>query len=122
MAAKMVVMDVAVFDTYTTGSTNPESGLYDCDGCDEIIPLSKGETFPPCATCGSATWRMVAVAGKAGDKYGIGGDSPVSGLFLCTNCKKQIIPIAKEDNFPPCATCTAAGQAAGTRWQTIVHA
>lgn len=112
MASRM-----AVFDTYRTGENNPESGLYDCDGCDEIIPLSAGERFPPCASCGETTWRMVAVAGKAGQKYGTGKNSPESGLFLCTACKKQIIPISKDDNFPPCATCKA-----GTEWQVIVHA
>lgn len=111
------VMSVPVFDKFITGKINPESGLYLCSGCNEIIPLSKGETFPPCATCGSATWMMVAVAGEAGKKYGTGEDSPESGLFLCTNCKNQIIPIAKGDNFPPCASCKT-----GPEWQLIVSA
>lgn len=106
-----------VFDEYGTGEKNKESALYYCKGCGEIIPLSKDETFPPCSG-GSATWMSVAIAGEAGQKYGIGGNSPESGLFLCTNCMKQIIPIAKGDNFPPCATC----QAAGSKWQMIVHA
>jgi len=52
-----------VFDEFRTRETNPESGLYLCDGCCEIIPLSKDERFPPCETCGAATWMMVAVAG-----------------------------------------------------------
>ena len=106
---------MAVFDKYTTGSTNPESGLYMCTGCKEIIPLSKGERFPPCTDCGSATWMMVAVAGEAGKKYKTGTNSPESGLFICTKCNNQIIPISKDDNFPPCA-CT------GTEWQLIVAA
>ncbi len=107
-----------VFDEYGTGQVNPESALYYCKGCGEIIPLSKGERFPPCADCGDATWMAVAIAGEAGKEYGIGGDSPESGLFLCTNCMKQIIPLAKGDNFPPCASCRAAG----IKWRMIVHA
>ena len=108
---------MTVFDKFTTGQTNPESGLYICTGCDEIIPLSKDERFPPCVRCGSATWMMVAVAGKAGEKYKTSVNSPLSGLFLCTNCKKQIIPIAKEDNFPLCPSCKTA-----VNWQLIVSA
>jgi hypothetical protein len=111
------VITVPVFDTFTTGSNNPESGVFKCDGCNEIIPLTKDETFPPCAHCGSANWRMVAVAGKAGAKYQTGTNSPESGLFLCTNCNGQIIPIAKEDNFPPCASCNT-----GPKWQLIIKA
>ncbi|MDH5770824.1 MAG: hypothetical protein OEZ25_06025 [Candidatus Bathyarchaeota archaeon] len=107
---------MAVFDKFTTGQTNPESGLYLCTGCDEIISLSKDERFPPCAG-ESATWMMVAVAGKAGEKYRTGVNSPLSGLFVCTNCKNQIIPIAKDDNFPPCPSCKAA-----VNWQLIVSA
>ena len=110
-------MTMPVFDEFGTGEINPESGLYLCDGCGEIIPLSKDERFPPCVTCGSATWMMVAVAGEAGRKYRTGTDSPESGLFLCTACKKQIIPISKGDNFPPCASCHA-----GPEWQIIVYA
>lgn len=106
-----------VFDKFGTGENNPESGLYLCIGCDEIIPLSKGEKFPPCAHCGAATWMMVAVAGKAGKTYGIGGDSPLSGLFICTNCKNQIIPLSKGDNFPPCRACGNK-----TKWQLIISA
>ena len=113
----MGVITVAVFDEFSTGNNNPESGLYLCKGCGEIIPLSKDETFPPCTDCGSATWMMVAVAGEAGAKYKTGKDSPESGLFLCTNCKHQIIPIAKDDNFPPCASCST-----GPEWQLIVSA
>jgi len=106
-----------VFDKFGTGSVNPESGLYLCDGCGEIIPLSKDKRFPPCETCGAATWMMVAVAGEADRKYRTGTDSPESGLFICTACKKQIIPIAKGDNFPPCASCRR-----GPEWQIIVYA
>ena len=60
------VNDLPVFDEYGTGGNNPESALYYCKGCGEIIPLSKNEIFPPCTDCGSATWMNVAVAGEAG--------------------------------------------------------
>jgi DNA-directed RNA polymerase subunit RPC12/RpoP len=110
-------MNMPAFDKFKTGQINPESGLYLCTNCNEIIPLSKGERFPPCTDCGSATWMMVAVAGEAGKTYDIGKNSPQSGLFLCTNCKKQIIPISKGDNFPPCRLCEKQ-----TKWQLIVSA
>jgi len=106
-----------VFDKFGTGKVSPESGLYLCTGCGEIIPLSKNERFPPCTDCGSATWMMVAVAGEAGKTYEVGGNSPSSGLFLCTNCKNEIIPLAKDDNFPPHRACGGA-----TKWQLIVSA
>lgn len=106
-----------VFDKFNTGQKNPESGLYYCTGCGEIIPLSKGERFPPCTDCGSATWMMVAVAGEAGKTYGIGKNCEQSGLYLCTNCKNEIIPLAKDDNFPPHRPCGGA-----TKWQLIVWA
>ena len=106
-----------VFDKSKTGSESSESALYICIGCGEVIPLSKGERFPPCTECGSATWMIVATAGEAGKTYGIGGDSPESGLFLCRGCNNQIIPLSKEDNFPPCRACGS-----NTKWQLIVSA
>jgi len=110
-----------VFDEYKIAGINRESGLFICKGCGGIIPLSKGEHFPPCRTCASkgkaVTWMEVAVAGEAGKTYEVGENSPVSGLFLCTGCKHQIIPIAKGDNFPPCHSCGKA-----TKWQLIVSA
>jgi len=106
-----------VFSRFKTGDTNPESGLFLCTGCGEIIPLSKGERFPPCVDCGSTTWMMVALAGEAGRRFKTGTKSPVSGLFICTNCWSQIIPIARDDVFPPCASCRR-----GTDWQLIVSA
>jgi hypothetical protein len=110
-----------VFDEYRISETNRESGVFICKGCGQIIPLSKGETFPPCRTCASkgkgVTWMEVAIAGVAGKTYEVGANSPVSGLFLCTDCNHQIIPIAKQDNFPP---CKKSGKA--TKWQLIVSA
>lgn len=35
----------------STGQKCEESGVYQCSSCkQQTIPLSKGETFPPCAT------------------------------------------------------------------------
>ena len=104
-----------VFDKFSTSSDNPTSGLFICEGCGEIIPLTKEEKFPPCTECGDADWIMIAKAGEAGEKYPTGKNSPKSGLFLCTNCKKQVIPIAKGNNFPPCALCRT-----GPKWQLVV--
>jgi len=121
-----------VFDKFKTGEKNPESGLYYCTGCGEIIPLSKDEKFPPCTDCGSATWMMVAVAGEAGQTatwmmvavageagqtYGIGKECEQSGLYLCKGCMNQIIPLSKGEKFPPCRSCGT-----NTKWQLIVHA
>ncbi len=106
-----------LFDRFPTGETNRESGLYLCPKCGEIIPLSAGEKFPPCAKCGSTEWVLVALAGKAGMKYRTGTRSPESGLFICTKCLGQVIPIAKGNVLPPCASCRS-----GTDWQLIVSA
>jgi len=106
-----------VFSRFRTGDVNPESGLFLCIDCGEIIPLSRDERFPPCSDCGSTTWMMVAQAGEAGSRYHTGARSPVSGLFICTRCWSQIIPIARDDVFPPCASCKG-----GTDWQLIVSA
>ena len=49
----------------STGSTCQQSGVYACSthGSNEI-PLSEGETFPPCSHGGghSATWNLVRPA------------------------------------------------------------
>ena len=111
------VENMPVFNKFKTSEINPESGLFLCSGCNEVIPLSKEEKFPPCADCGSATWTMVAVAGEAGKRYRTGTKSPASGLFICTNCWSQVIPIAKGNSFPPCASCKT-----GSDWQLIVSA
>ena len=42
--------------TGETGRRCPISGVY--RACDEYIPLSKGETFPPAAGL-SVTWNLV---------------------------------------------------------------
>jgi hypothetical protein len=54
----------AIGSTYRTGEKNPISGVFACVRCENAgrqntIPLSKGETFPPCAKCSAAvTWRL----------------------------------------------------------------
>jgi hypothetical protein len=49
-----------------TGQTCAQSGVYKCsDHSSNTIPLSKGETFPPCTYGGrahSATWVLVRKA------------------------------------------------------------
>lgn len=95
----------------TVGQSAPQ-GLY----YQAVFYLTKGKMEPAVTTGEPTTWKMVAVGG-AGNKYMTGTTSPESGLFLCTNCKNQIIPIAKGDTFPPCASCKA-----GPEWQLIVSA
>ena len=105
-----------VFDKFKPGQKCPESALYYCMGCGEVIPLAKENTFPPCG-CGNPQWLSVAIAGEAGEIYGIGKDCPQSGLYICRDCFNQVIPLAKGDNFPPCRT---SGDK--TAWQIIVPA
>jgi hypothetical protein len=51
--------------TFRTGEKNPVSGVFACERCENAgrqntIPLSKGETFPPCSKCSAAvTWRLI---------------------------------------------------------------
>ncbi len=50
---------------YKTGQICPESGVYKCSKHpSNTIPLSKGETFPPCSCGGGhgATWVLVRKA------------------------------------------------------------
>lgn len=56
-----------VCDRYETGEINRESGDFECLSCKgkgmrEVIPLAKGERFPPCAKEGgiAVTWHMIA--------------------------------------------------------------
>jgi hypothetical protein len=46
---------------FHTGNTCSESAVYKCQTCGtQEIPLSKGETFPPCSTCKKGgEWKMV---------------------------------------------------------------
>ena len=51
--------------SYRTGEKCPESGVYKCFQHPlNTIPLSKGETFPPCSWSGGhgATWILVKKA------------------------------------------------------------
>jgi hypothetical protein len=67
-------MSVAVGAEYRTGEKAPVSGRYDFvrhtstdSSChptagEQSIPLSKGETFPPCRSCQTgAVWRLAEV-------------------------------------------------------------
>jgi len=51
--------------SYSTGQKCPQSGVYKCSvHPSNTIPLSKGETFPPCSWGGghAATWILVSLA------------------------------------------------------------
>jgi hypothetical protein len=65
-------MSVAIGSEYRTGEKAPVSGRYDfvrhtssASSCsptpaERRIPLSQGETFPPCRSCKTgAVWRLV---------------------------------------------------------------
>jgi hypothetical protein len=67
-------MSIAVGAEYRTGEKAPVSGRYDFVRCtspdsschptagERSIPLSKGETFPPCRSCKTgAVWRLAEV-------------------------------------------------------------
>ncbi len=106
-----------VYDQFKTGATNTESAIYYCTKCGNIIPLTKGERFPPCHG-GAATWVNVGVAGKAErETLGISKECPQSGLYLCTGCLKQVIPLAKGNRTPPCGKCRK-----NTAWKLVVEA
>jgi hypothetical protein len=53
---------------FQTGHKNPVSGVFACVGCEQsgrqnTIPLSAGETFPPCRKCnGAVTWKLIRYA------------------------------------------------------------
>lgn len=59
---------VPIGTTFRTGEKNPVSGNFVCVRCENagrqnMIPLSKGETFPPCSKCNAAaTWRLARYA------------------------------------------------------------
>lgn len=51
--------------SYSTGQKCPRSGVYRCTRHPRnTIPLSQGETFPPCSWDGghAATWELVSLA------------------------------------------------------------
>jgi len=104
-----------VFDKFKPGMVAQETGIYLCENCGEIVAVAKGERLPPCH-CGAPTWILVGIAGEAGKTYKTGQESGESGLFICTKCKKEIIPIAKGNVMPPCNNC------GGTDWQVILSA
>ncbi len=67
-------MSVAIGVEYHTGEKAPVSGRYDFvrlvdpkdkgepTEAERMIPLTKGETFPPCRSCeAGAVWRLAEV-------------------------------------------------------------
>lgn len=106
-----------VSDVFKTGNINPESAIYYCKECGNIIPLSKDERFPPCHG-GAATWVNVGVAGTADkETIGISKQTPKSGLYLCVGCHAQVIPIARGNRTPPCGKCRK-----NTSWRLVISA
>jgi len=63
-----MALRVELGTTLRTGQKNPVSGVYACVDCRNAgraneIPLSAGETFPPCRKCNAGvTWRLVRYA------------------------------------------------------------
>jgi len=60
----MTKIRLTVKPSGTTGEINPQSGDYKCQlHPEQIIPLSKGEKFPPCNTKGNPShgtkWILV---------------------------------------------------------------
>lgn len=60
----MTTTQTPIGATFRTGEKNPVSGIYACVQCEKAarrntIPLTKGETFPPCSKCSAGvTWRL----------------------------------------------------------------
>ena len=58
-----------------------------------------------------------------GSKYKTGQEAPVSGEYRCEQCEAagtiNDLPLAKEDNFPPCSTCMAAGRPGGSTYRLV---
>ena len=64
----MSALRVQLGTTFHTGERNPVSGVYACVSCTNAgraneIPLSAGETFPPCRKCNAAVrWKLIRYA------------------------------------------------------------
>lgn len=58
-----------------------------------------------------------------GSKYRTGQEAPVSGEYRCEQCEAagttNDLPLAKDNNFPPCATCIAAERPGGSTYRLV---
>lgn len=58
-----------------------------------------------------------------GSVYGTGQEAPVSGNYRCVQCEQagvtNDLPLAKDDNFPPCSRCKADGRPGGSTFRLI---
>ena len=61
--------------------------------------------------------------GSVGSIYRTGQEAPVSGKYRCEQCESagtiNYLPLAKEDNFPPCSRCRADGRPGGSKYMLI---
>jgi hypothetical protein len=58
-----------------------------------------------------------------GSIYETGQEAPVSAIYRCEQCEAagQInnMPLALEDNFPPCSKCISTGRPGGSTYRLI---
>ncbi len=58
-----------------------------------------------------------------GSTYTTGQEAPVSGIYRCEQCERagkiNNMPLAKDDNFPPCSRCLADGRGGGSTFRLI---
>ena len=58
-----------------------------------------------------------------GSKYTTGQEAPVSGIYRCEQCEQEgkinDMPLAKDNNFPPCSRCIADGRPGGSTYRLI---
>jgi phosphatidylserine/phosphatidylglycerophosphate/cardiolipin synthase-like enzyme len=61
---------------------------------------------------------------RIGSTYGTGQEAPWSGNYRCEQCEAEAVindlPLAKDDNFPPCGRCIADGRPGGSRYRLIL--
>ena len=58
-----------------------------------------------------------------GSTYKTGQEAPISGKYRCEQCEGAGVindmPLAKDDNFPPCSRCKADGRPGGSTYRLI---